>query len=253
MKLAMKLQALFFGVLMLVNVANAESPRGKLKQAASKPGETFRDCADCPEMVVIPAGSIEMALPIAAGQKTTGSKHPATISQSFAVGKTEVTQGQWKVIMGNNPSGFPKCGDDCPVERVSWNDAKEFIQKLNAKTGKQYRLPTEVEWEYACRAGSSYEYCGSVTADSVAWYNSNSGGTTHPVGRKQPNAFGLYDMSGNVWEWVEDCYDSACANRVHRGGSWLNDPQISRVVQRVGDGPVIRFPSFGFRLARTLP
>jgi len=207
--------------------------RYKKAQATPKPGESFRDCPDCPEMVVLPAGSVGPA---------------------FALGKYEVTQGQWRAIMGNNPSHFNNCGDTCPVEQVSWNDAQEFIKKLNAKTGKQYRLPSEAEWEYACRAGAQQEYCGSDNVDSVAWYVSNRGNSsTHPVGRKQPNAWGLYDMSGNVWEWVEDCSNGDCAYRVLRGGSWYYDPQGTRAASRYGSRPSNGSYEDGFRLARMLP
>ena len=171
------------------------------------------------------------------------------------MGKTEVTQGQWKAIMGSPPPElyFKDCGDNCPVERVSWNDAKEFIQRLNAKTGKQYRLPSESEWEYACRAGGTHTYCGSDNVDSVAWYANNSGIKTNYVAQKQANAFGLYDMSGNVWEWVEDCYDSNCGRRVLRGGSWGSGADSLRAADRDYDDPGSRGGSGGFRVARTLP
>jgi formylglycine-generating enzyme required for sulfatase activity len=223
-----------------------------------KAGKTFKDCADCPDMVVIPSGSFDMG--------ETGTTHRVTL-KGFALGKTEVTQGQWKAIMGSNPSGFPNCGDNCPVENVSWDDAKQFIQKLNAKTGKQYRLPSEAEWEYACRSGGKQEYCGSDDINSVAWYESNSGSATHSAASKQANAFGLFDMSGNVWEWVEDSYHDSYngaptdgsawqgdgAKRVLRGGSWGNEPQNTRAAFRDGVEPALRSSGSGFRLARMLP
>lgn len=224
--------------------------------------ENFRDCADCPEMVAIPPGSFDMG---ATHSQHTKPVHRVNISQAFAIGKTEVTQAQWKSIMGNNPSKFSglfnSCGDNCPVEQVSWDDAQAFIQKLNAKTGKQYRLPSEPEWEYACRAGGKHEYCGGVNLDSAAWHGGNSAEKTHPVASKQANAFGLYDMTGNVWEWVEDWYHddyngapadgSAWVNggeqkyRVLRGGSWYDNPNYQ--------SSAVRIYQFGFRLARTLP
>jgi formylglycine-generating enzyme required for sulfatase activity len=235
---------------------------GGLKEL-TKTGRVFKDCPDCPDMVVVPAGSFDMG-------SSSGDESPAhrvTIGKPFAMGKTEVTQGQWKAIMGNNPSKFQNCRDTCPVEQVSWNDAKDFIQKLNAKTGKQYRLPSEAEWEYACRAGGKQEYCGSDNVDSVAWHDTNSGSTIHPAAQKQANAWGLYDMSGNVWEWVEDSnhadYNGAPvdgtawqgdgAQRVLRGGSWLNEPQIARAALRLSFEPTARYDHVGFRLARTLP
>ena len=222
-------------------------------------------------MVSLPPGGFEMGAN--GGYDNERPVRRVTIGKAFAMGKTEVTQGQWKAVMGNNPSKFSNCGDNCPVENVSWNDAKEFIQKLNAKTGKQYRLPSEAEWEYACRAGSKQEYCGSDDINSVAWYGAysdpvgNSAKTTNPVATKQANAWGLYDMSGNVWEWVEDSYhdnyngaptDGSVwqgdgAKRVLRGGTWSFKPQNARAANRDRVVPAIRSYYSGFRLARTLP
>jgi uncharacterized caspase-like protein/formylglycine-generating enzyme required for sulfatase activity len=189
------------------------------------PGTIIKNCADCPEMVVLPTG--------------------------IAMGKTEVTQGQWKAIMGNNPSKFINCGDTCPVEQVSWYDAQAFIQKLNQKTGKEYRLPTEAEWEYACYGGNQSEYCGGNDHDAVGWAGSPFSGSTHPAGQKQSNGYGLYDMSGNVWEWTNDCGSEDCARRVLRGGSWHNT-LAARAVQRISYKPAVRDSNYGFRLARTL-
>lgn len=230
--------------------------------ATAKPGSGFQDCPDCPEMVVIPAGSFDMG----SNEVDDEEKpvHRVTISRDFAMGKTEVTQGQWRSIMGDNPGN---CGDNCPVEQVSWNEAHDFIRRLNQKTGQQYRLPSESEWEYACRAGGQHEYCGSDNVDSVAWHESNSGKTAHPVAGKQANAFGLFDMSGNVWEWVEDSshdnYQGApadgsawtgnSAKRVLRGGSWADDPQTARAANRYGLDPVDDIDGVGFRLVRVLP
>jgi formylglycine-generating enzyme required for sulfatase activity/phage host-nuclease inhibitor protein Gam len=177
-------------------------------------------------------------------------KIPAT--HPFYLAKTEVTQAQWRAMMGSNPSNFSGC-DNCPVEQVSWDDIQTYLQKLNAKTGKQYRLPNEAEWEYACYGGNKTEYCGGNDADSVAWYDGNSGNKTHPVGQKQANGYGLYDMSGNVWEWMSDCYEGNCGRRVLRGGSWFNYAQRSRAAFRDDFTPAKRYSSYGFRLARTLP
>ncbi len=243
---------------------------GIAQAAANNPqeGTTFRDCPDCPEMVVIPAGSFDMG----SSKGNEQPVHRVTITKAFLMGKTEVTQGQWRAIMGNNPSHFSDCSDNCPVEKVSWNEVQEFIEKLNAKTGKQYRLPSEAEWEYACRAGEQQEYCGSDEIDSVSWYGAdsnpigNSGKSTHPVATKQANAWGLYDMSGNVSEWVNDTYhnnyDGAPTDgsvrkygdgRVIRGGSWGDDPDNVRAASRDSTGPESRGANIGFRLARSLP
>lgn len=173
--------------------------------------------------------------------------------KNYEMGKFEVTQSEWRAVMENNPSNFINCGDTCPVEQVSWNDVHEFIQKLNAKTGKQYRLPTETEWEYACYGGSQSEYCGGNGINAVAWYENNSGRTTHPVGQKQANGYGLYDMSGNVWQWMENKYDSEHDWRARRGGSWDDDLEDVRAANRDGNGPAGRTNNNGFRLARTLP
>ena len=245
--------------------ARREAERKRAEADELRPGKVFKDCADCPEMVVIPAGSFEMGSNT--GDSDEKPVHTVRIGQPFAIGKTEVTQGQWRALMGNNPSSFSNCGDSCPVEKVSWNDAQEYIKKLNAKTGKTYRLPSEAEWEYACRAGGAHTYCGSDNLDSVAWYGNNSGSKTHPVAQKQANAFGLYDMSGNVWEWVEDSYHNGYngapmdgsvwagdgAKRVLRGGSWFVEPQLARAAIRFRDVPAYRSSGFGFRLARMLP
>jgi len=266
-KLRILLVALAFGSLQAY-AKDDHKPVEKESGAALAAGKSFRDCADCPEMVVIPAGSFDMG----SNDGDTNEKpvHRVTITKSFAMGKTEVTQGQWKALMGDNPSKSASCGDDCPVEMVSWKDAQAFIQKLNDKTGKQYRLPSEAEWEYACRAGGTHLYCGGDDPDAISWYGGlatpagNSGKATNPVATKQANAFGLYDMSGNVWEWVEDSYhenyDGAPTDgsawqgdgalHVPRGGSWS---YLQRAVKRGGSEPTYRFGTIGFRLARTLP
>ena len=186
-----------------------------------------------------------------------------TCLDAFRIGKFDVTQGQYQRITGSNPSGFSSCGDDCPVERVSWDDAQSFISKLNSQTGQQYRLPTEAEWEYACRSGGKdEEYCGGNDIDSVAWYSGNSGDKTHPVGQKQSNGLGIYDMSGNVWQWVSDWYGSNYPSsgnnpqgasegsyRVYRGGSWGDVAGIARAAIRNIGSPGDRGSFLGFRLA----
>ena len=180
--------------------------------------------------------------------------------KSFKMGKYEVTQAQWQAVMGENPSSFK--GDNNPVDRVSWNDCKKFIDKLNAlpevrASGLTFRLPTEAEWEYACRAGSTGDYCKLAdgteitvrTLGEVAWYDDNSGNETHPVGQKKPNAFDLYDMHGNVWEWCEDLYRAGASIRVNRGGSWSYRSSICAAGNRRNGNPGERDYDLGFRLA----
>jgi len=174
-------------------------------------------------------------------------------SQSFLIGKTEVTQALWLAVMGNNPSNFAQCDSNCPVEGVSWDDIQLFIKKLNIRTGKSYRLPTEQEWEYACLAGAQTEYCGSDNLEAVGWYDYNSGGKTHRVSAKQSNAWGLYDMTGNVWEWTDSCSSSGCAYRVVRGGSISNEILGTRAGAWRSDIASLRRSDYGFRLARTAP
>ncbi len=224
-------------------------------------GQIIKDCSDCPEMVVIAAGSFQMG---SEGAKDEKPAHSVSISP-FALAKTEVTQGQWRAVMGSNPSYFSSCGNDCPVEQVSWDDAKEYLRKLSAKTGQSYRLPSEAEWEYACRAGGQHQYCGSDSEDDVAWIGKNSDDKPHTVGKKQANAWGLYDMSGNVWEWVEDLYHDSYAGaptdgsawttgegvaRVLRGGSWFVIPDFARAAFRSRDATAGRDSVSGFRPAR---
>lgn len=223
----------------------------------------IKDCAECPDMVLLPSGSLLMKL-----DKSTDPKSAVAVEvRSFAIGKTEVTQRQWKAIMGDNPSRFVACGPDCPVDNVSWKDVAQFIRKLNQKTGQNYRLPSESEWEYAARSGGTEALVGENTPalDDQAWYIANSQKTSHPVAAKRPNAFGLYDLYGNVWEWVEDCYHESyaglppdgsawttgCANplRVLRGGSWSDEAGSLR--NRGRYAPEVRNLITGFRLARS--
>jgi len=249
---------------------------GATKQVIKKsmPGAIFKDCDSCPEMVVISAGSFLMgsAPDPFSNQKPMESddsekpQHQVQI-KSFAIGKYEVTQEQYYELMGVNPSEFK--GRNLPVEAVSWKEARVFVKKLSAKTGKNYRLPSEAEWEYAARAGSTTEF--SFGSDvkllgKYAWFSQNSGGNTHPVGLKKPNAFGLYDMHGNVWEWTQDCWNDNysgapkdgsawttgdCSLRVARGGSSNGDPQDMRSAFR-DELTYLRIDTFGFRIARDL-
>jgi len=173
--------------------------------------------------------------------------------KNYEIGKYEVTQAEWQAVMGYNPSKFRSCGQNCPVEKLSWNDIQEFIDKLNAMTGKKFRLPTGEEWEYACYGGKASTYCGGEDLDALAWSSNNSERKTHPVGQKLPNGYGLYDMAGNVDEWTEECDEGDCTMRILRGGGWDDDPQFS--VATFKDRFIIsgRNDDHGFRLARTLP
>ncbi len=189
--------------------------------------------------------------------------HSVTLSDYY-IGQTEVTQELWVAVMGSNPSKF-KGNNQCPVESVSWEDCQEFIKKLNRLTGENFRLPTEAEWEFAARGGNKskgYKYSGSNTASDVAWYNDNSGGETHAVATKQANELGLYDMSGNVWEWCSDRYGvyqsssqtnpkgpSSGIDRVLRGGCWGNRAWGVRVSDRNDRTPSDRFIYRGLRLS----
>ncbi|GHT49133.1 hypothetical protein AGMMS49982_01900 [Bacteroidia bacterium] len=167
----------------------------------------------------------------------------------FYIGKYEVTQEQWEAVMGDNPADYRVY--DHPVEHVSWNDVKQFLTKLNTLTGKEYRLPTEKEWAYAAGGGKKdepYKYAGGDKISALGWYAGNSGQTTHPVGTKQPNSLGIYDMTGNVWEWCEDCYDAKCMYRVFRGGSWLNPPEFCEIPYRNYFMPMYRYDYLGVRV-----
>jgi formylglycine-generating enzyme required for sulfatase activity len=228
------------------------------------------------EFLLIPAGHFFMGTTDAQWQESVASgaregyrdempQHHVVISQPFYLGKTPVTQGQWHTIMGENPSRFT--GDPLrPVERVSWHDVQQFLQRLNAREGvMHYRLPTEAQWEYACRAGTAHpQYHEDI--DAIAWYAGNSGDHTHPVGQKHPNAWGLYDMLGNVWEWCHDgkrAYTAgtvqdpmgpeAGADRALRGGGWGSPAQLVRAAHRGAYQPGLADAVIGFRAASSGP
>ena len=251
------------------------------------------------EFVLIEAGTFAMGSPATEEGRDSdeGPVHQVTLSQPFSLGKYEVTQGQWAAVMGHNPSRFSACGPTCPVEQVSWRDAQAFIAELNRwGDGATYRLPTEAEWEYAARAGTQTAiYTGGLTLrgrhhapalDPIAWYGGNSGVSyaggvdcsewsekqyassrcgPHPVGQKQPNRWGLYDMLGNVWEWTADQYEEYSSGSVTdprssstgssslalRGGSWRAFASRCRVADRAFGHPVQSSAGYiGFRLAR---
>ena len=217
-------------------------------------------------MVPVEGGTFTMGATAEQGSDAFDGEKPAhkvTLS-SYYIGQTEVTQELWTAVMGSNPSEFQGDGSNLPVECVSWNDCQEFITKLNAITGRRFRLPTEAEWEYAARGGNKsrgYKYSGGNDIGSVAWYDDNAGDKTHAVATKSANELGIYDMSGNVCEWCQDRngdYSSAAqANptgatsgsyRVYRGGSWINGARYCRSSYRSSLGPSYGFYFLGLRL-----
>ena len=282
-----------YAVLAQARITKLKKEKAEISVKVMQPGQTFRDCPDCPEMVVVPSGSAkmgqtgvepprrivefpsrsisglvaiqELTKPKQEDQSATKYSFVATINV-FALSKTEVTQGQWKAIMGYNPSEFRDCGDSCPVENISWQEVKNFIQKLNKKTGMQYRLPSEEEWEYACRAGKQNDFCGGDEAGSFAWYRGNADNKIHQVASKRANAWGLYDMSGNVWEWVEDSWHDSyngaprdgsawigdSQNRVLRGGSWFSEAKDMHATRRFSFDNMGSSNNVGFRVARMI-
>jgi formylglycine-generating enzyme required for sulfatase activity len=220
------------------------------------------------ELVLIPAGEFLMG-PSDSDKDVfpTDKQHRVRITKPFYLGKYLVTQEQWEAVMGKNPSHFK--GPKNPVEVVSWDDCQKFLGKLNAKSAAgagKFQLPTEAQWEYACRAGSTTKYCFGDDKSKLgeyAWYDANSGNTTHPVGEKKPNTWGLYDMHGNVWEWCQDLYGAYRAeavrdpmgaakgsDRVYRGGGWINPAWHCRSVFRGNSEPGFRYASLGLRVFR---
>ena len=218
-------------------------------------------------MIFIKRGCFDMGDIYGVGSSDEKPVHKVCVDD-FYLGEHEVTQGKWQEVMGKNPSSFNKCGKDCPVEKVSWNDVQEFIKKLNINADMNYRLPTEAEWEYAAREGGKRSVWSGTSVykelEDYAWDEHNSGKRTHPVKTKKPNSLGLYDMSGNVWEWVSDRYGGKYygkslhdnpkgslkgSYRVLRGGSWLNLPKHLRSTFRLDYAPRDKSYSIGFRLA----
>lgn len=246
--------------------------------AARRAGET--DAMDLGggvkiDLVWCPPGSFLMGSPdCEAGRFDDEAQHRVTLTRGFWMGKYPVTQRQWEAVMGVTPSRFKDAGPDAPVETVNWDDCKAFVRKLHKKLaargdvrsldGGTFSLPTEAEWEYACRAGAVGPYAGNL--DDMAWYCENSGSTTHPVGQKRPNAWGLHDMHGNVWEWCQSGYGSyplgsvtdpagpgSGSNRVRRGGGWNDYARYCRSAVRFSFAPGDRFFNLGLRLVRSAP
>jgi formylglycine-generating enzyme required for sulfatase activity len=214
-----------------------------------------------PQMATVKSGTFTMGCTDNACYDWELPQHQVTLN-SYKIAMYPITQKQWVAIMGTNPSHF--IGDDLPVETVNWLEVQEFIAKLNEATGLHYRLPTEAEWEFAARGGNktnNYSYSGSNAIEEVAWYQDNSENKTHPVGTKAANELGIYDMSGNVWEWCSDWYevytDAASTNptgpqsgilHVIRGGSWGNESQRCRVSNRSTAAPDVCHGALGFRV-----
>ena len=212
-------------------------------------------------MVLVPAGTFRMGSPPGEPlRQEEESPRRVTLTRAFRIAATEVTQRQWLALMPRNPS--PQRGDDLPVTSVSWPEAREFCLELSQKEGATYRLPTEAEWEYACRAGSSGPPAGPAELETVAWYADDSGGTTHTVGSKSPNPWGLHDMLGNVGEWTLDLYGpyprveedknpagpARGSTRVVRGGSWRSFPPALRCAARTGTPESYQLSHVGLRV-----
>ncbi len=270
-----------FGNCVLQLSRNDEADSTAPKQATPPVGErpqtpttlslqTFKDCDECPEMVVIPEGKFMMGsnpdpfakLPITSMEIP---QHEVKVNK-FSLSKYEITQDEWFKVMGTVPSDFK--GRTLPVENISWTGAQQFVEKLSLKTGKSYRLPSEAEWEYAARAGSQNTFPFGENLNDLAiyaWDRSNSFNRTHPVGGKLPNSFGLFDMQGNVWEWVQDCWNENyigapidgstwssgdCTRAVKRGGSWLDIGEYKRSSMRYTQQKSIKNNETGLRVAR---
>ena len=253
-----------FHLLALLHPAKAQAPKEITNSIGMK-------------LVLIPKGTFMMGSPASEqGRDDDETQHEVTISEDYYLGVFEVTQGQYEKVMGTNPSYFPKRvigksdSSMYPVEKVSWEDAVEFCKKLSElpeekKAGRVYRLPTEAEWEYACRAGSKAAYSFGANSKSLgdyAWFGENSGRQTHPVGEKKANAWGLYDMHGNVWELCSDWYGeypkgavsdpsgpNEGSDRVIRGGGWFNGAANCRSAFRISFVPSLRYDILGFRVA----
>jgi len=259
MKRILSLLTVLFIFVLAVNAQNDSQSLEPSNKTFTVNGVSFT-------MVYVEGGTFTMGATSEQGSEAHDSEKPAhsvTLS-SYMIGQTEVTQALWQAVMGNNPSNF-KGDSRRPVEKVSWKNCQKFLRKLNSITGQNFRLPTEAEWEFAARGGTKslgYKYSGSNNIDDVAWYTYNSGRTTHPVGTKAANELGIYDMSGNVYEWCSDWYGSYSSSsqtnpqgsssdsyRVLRGGGWCDDARHCRVALRGWSSPGSRGNDLGLRLS----
>ena len=266
------------------NAAREEEARRQAARAAQEARDAtrrYREIRERHGLIRVEPGTFQMGSPAAGGGPDGGGTlHEVRITRPFSLGEAPVTQALYEAVMGENPSHFE--GERCPVETVTWYDAVRFCNRLSEREGLQpvyriagmgvtwdrsaggYRLPTEVEWEFAARGGEKHLYSGADEIDDVAWYSRNSGGQTHEVGGKQANAWGLHDMSGNVWEWCWDWFGeyqlgvvedplgpSTGTDRVLRGGSWINVPRNARVADRYKLDSGYRNRNLGFRIARS--
>lgn len=266
-----------FAVLLLGFVGSAN--------AAPMAGDTITDAKLGMQFVWVPKGCFKMgAIKAVARKKLVNfngvdgeyvhehkaidgfSEQETCLKKGFWMGKYEVTQGQYSSVAGRNPSAFKK-GNNYPVEKVRWIDVQRFIRKINKQTGKNYRLPSEAEWEYAARSGGKKQkYTAAGGPDDSSWYMNNSDNSSHPVGRKQANALGIYDMSGNVWEWTQDCLNTTgvksaptdgsarlsgiCSIRILRGGSWYDVADFVTTTSRLWNDTDKTDNNSGFRLVR---
>jgi formylglycine-generating enzyme required for sulfatase activity len=254
--------AILLAVVLVLVVSMSSPNKGEGPMAGKKAGDIKTNSLGM-KLAWIPSGTFKMGSPVGEpGRNDDEVQHDVTLTKGFYLGVYEVTQAQWRAVMGDNPSSFK--GDDHPVDNVSWDDCQEFCKKLSLRDGRRYRLPTEAEWEYACRAGTTSQYYsgdGEEALRKVGWYAGNSWRQPHVVGGLAPNAWGLYDMHGNVWEWCADGAGPYPAgnvtdykgpqsgiNRILRGGCWANDARDCRAAYRGKVPPVGHTPGWGLRV-----
>jgi sulfatase modifying factor 1 len=261
--LSMKWLRIFLACAALVRVSSAV--------ADDWPGLPIGPPPKVLEMVKVPGGCYEMGDFLGVGEANERPKHHVCV-KDFLLGQYPVSQMEWIMVMGRNPSANGGCGGLCPVEDVSWADIQEFLRRLNSRGDRKYRLPTEAEWEYAARSGGKREsWAGTSDVKEVgtyAWFIENALFQTHEVGKKKANGLGLYDMTGNVWQWTSDWYDESYyaaspeqspagpaigKSRVLRGGYWGDPSSMIRTTRRVALPPDARSPGYGFRLVQSTP